>query len=156
MACAAEESDSVFFVRETTLAKLGRIPRRCSDPSFENGHPNDNVHEAVQNFDPTKTCFASFSYWWLRAASGCPHDAQNRQCKLILAAARSLRRGPTVVVPEGFEFALWIDYGCLDQDCPGVASQLVSAKIKQTGISRARSRPEGGQRAIELRSGSST
>ena len=64
MACAAEESGSVFFVRETTLAKLRRIPRPGSNASFEHPmsrHPSDNVHEAVQYLDPTKTCFVFIS-----------------------------------------------------------------------------------------------
>jgi len=130
---AAEES--VFFVREATVAELGRIPRRGSTPLFEHsvsGHPNDNVHEPVLNFDQAKTCFVFISHRWLRAANGPaghPDDTLNRKCKMILAALRSLKNGPSAVVPEGFEFALWIDYSCLDQDSPGVALKLVRTMV---------------------------
>ena len=87
MACAAEESESVFFARDD--ARWG------SNPSFEHpmsGHPNDNVHEAVQNFDPTKTCFAFISHRWLRAASGCPDDAKSEVQAYPRGRAQSVKR----------------------------------------------------------------
>ena len=65
------------------------------------------------------------SHKWLRPAfpapphhgrDGHPDDSDNSKCKLIIAALDNLRKGPHPPVPADHQFAIWIDYSCLDQD----------------------------------------
>ena len=59
----------ICFVRESVLRRLNRLPRRGSDQSFRDpvtGLPNDNVHEPLEKFDGSKTCFVFISHLRLR------------------------------------------------------------------------------------------
>jgi hypothetical protein len=116
------------FVRESVLRRLNRIPRKGSDQSFRDpvtGLPNDNVHEPLERFDGSKTCFVFISHLWLRA--GHPDTVDNQMCKLILSAFSGLRGPHSAPVPEDFEFAVWIDFSCLDQDT--VSAQTLAKKL---------------------------
>ena len=72
----------------------------------------------MDSFETSSTCFVFISHRWLRSAAGPeahPDDAQDHKCTLILAALQRLR-GVRSPVPADFEFALWIDFSCIDQD----------------------------------------
>jgi hypothetical protein len=125
---AEKEARQTCFVRESELRRLNRIPRRGSDQSFRDpvtGLPNDNVHEPMERFDGSKTCFVFISHLWLRA--GHPDTVDNQMCKLILSAFSGLRGPHSAPVPEDFEFAVWIDFSCLDQDT--VSAQTLAKKL---------------------------
>jgi hypothetical protein len=135
----------VCFVRETILRRLNRIPRRGSDESFRDpvtGLPNDNVHEPMPKFDSSKTCFVFISHRWLRAGSDYtghaahPDDLNHQKCKLILSAFTRLRGdSPHTPVAQDFEFAVWIDFSCLDQDkAPGDELNAAMVQIMQVRV----------------------
>ena len=111
-----------MFLPEAPLRELGRIPRRGSNADFVHpitGRPNDNIHLPFASFDASKTCFVFVSHRWIRpgmGAAGLPDDDSNSKFKLILAALDRLR-GPNAPVPENFQFAVWLDFGCIDQAC---------------------------------------
>ncbi len=119
---AEMEARQMFFVRESELRRLNRIPRRGSDQSFRDpvtGLPNDNVHEPLEKFDGSKTCFVFISHLWLRPGAdpdAHPDNVDHQMCKLILSAFDRLRGPHSAPVPEDFEFAAWIDFSCVDQD----------------------------------------
>jgi hypothetical protein len=100
----------IFFVREAKLKEIGRIPRRGSDSSFKHpvtGLTNENVCEAVEDFDSGHTCFVFVSHRLLRPEMGAaaPDDAYNSKLKLILKVFEKLR-GANAPVPEHFDFAV--------------------------------------------------
>jgi hypothetical protein len=116
------ETRQMCFVRESELRRLNRIPRRGSDQGFLDpvtGLPNDNVHEPLEKFDGSKTCFVFISHLWLRPGAGPdahPDNVDHQMCKLILSAFDRLRGPHSSPVPEDIEFAVYIDFSCLDQD----------------------------------------
>jgi hypothetical protein len=127
----------IFFVRESVLRRLNRIPRRGSDQSFRDpvtGLPNDNVHEPLEKFDGSKTCFVFISHLWLRPGAGPaahPDNVDHQMCKLILSAFSRLRGPHSAPVPEDFEFAVWIDFSCFDQDTLGATFASVRHKLER-------------------------
>ncbi len=120
------------FVRESVLRRLNRIPRRGSDQNFRDpvtGLLNDNVHEPLEKFDGTKTCFVFISHLWLRPVAGKaahPHNVDHQMCKLILSTFSRLRGAHSAPVPEDFEFAVWIDFSCTDQDTQQAWNQSIN------------------------------
>jgi len=130
------------FVRESVLRRLNRIPRRGSDQSFRDlvtGLPNDNVHEPLEKFDGSKTCFVFISHLWLRPGAGpafYPDNVDHQMCKLILSAFPRLRGPHSVTVPEDFEFATWIDFSCLDQDTLLPWRQASNSAARERGRER--------------------
>ena len=116
---------NVYFVPEAALKRLKYLPRRGCNERFVHevtGRGNDTVHQPIAFFEGKKVCFVFISHRWLRpgnGARGTPDDDDNSKCKLILAALEKLR-GPNAPVPEDVEFAIWLDYSCMDQDAaPG-------------------------------------
>ena len=116
---------NVYFVPEADLKDLKYLPRRGCNEDFVHkvtGRGNNTVHQPVAFFEGRKVCFVFISHRWLRpgnGARGTPDDDDNSKCKLILAALEELR-GPNAPVPEDVEFAIWLDYSCMDQDAaPG-------------------------------------
>jgi hypothetical protein len=56
-------------IQSQLLRRLNRFPRRGSDQIFRDPVtclPNDNVHEPLEKFDGSKTCFVFISHLWLR------------------------------------------------------------------------------------------
>ena len=97
-------------------------------PFFPNGERDLRVHVSYRDLrqSESKICYVFVSHRWLRPASGAaglPDDEEDSKCWLILQALEKLR-GPRAPVPEDVDFALWIDWSCLDQDNPHVANEL--------------------------------
>ena len=110
-----------WFIPEDELVKCSTFPRRGSDPDFS--HPvtrqrNANLVRPYANFDHENTCFVFVSHRWLRARigpEGHPDNAEGAKC-LLLNKVWDKLRGPNAEVPAHMKFAIWVDYGCIDQD----------------------------------------
>ena len=125
---AMKVADSIsMFLPEAALRQCGHIPRRGCNPDFVHeitGLRNENICKKHKDFNASKTCFVFISHRWLRPGNGArghPDDDSNSKFKVILKALDKLR-GPYAPVPEHFQFAVWLDFGCIDQACAALSS----------------------------------
>ena len=110
-----------WFIPEHEFIKCVELPRRGINPDFT--HPvtrqrNANLVKPYADFDHEKTCFVFVSHRWLRAKvgpEGHPDNAEGDK-HLLLKKVWEKLRGPEAEVPVHMKFAMWVDYGCIDQD----------------------------------------
>jgi hypothetical protein len=108
-----------FTIISPSAARILPVPR------FPNGERDLRVHVSLRDLrqSESKICYVFVSHRWLRPGSGLPDDASDSKCALVISALERLR-GPHAPVPEDVDFALWIDWSCLDQENPHVAHEL--------------------------------
>ena len=109
---AALAADPIRFITFDDYKKLGRTPR----------YPDDiQIVKTIDNFDMNRTLFIFISHNWLRGWSGAPgydnrphpDNATHEKYKLTVIAIEKIWKELAPLIEN---VAVWIDYGCINQD----------------------------------------
>jgi len=122
-----QRAEAVFIAFED-FKVCGVIPRRGHREGFEHQltkQGNETMCRAKSSFDGSKTLFVFVSHRWLSpgGAEGHPDDVEGSKHKLIVEAVEKLLQGKHMKA-EDWGVALWIDFGCVDQDLENPAAEL--------------------------------
>ncbi len=120
-------AEAVFIPFED-LKRHGVIPRRGHNEGFKHaltGQANAELCRPKSSFDASKTLFLFVSHRWLSpgGADGHPDNREGVKHALIVEAVEKLLRGKHMKA-EDWVVAVWIDYGCVDQDLENPAAEL--------------------------------
>ena len=116
------------FIPFADFKRQGRIPRRGHKENFEHpttGQPNTNLCRPRSTFDERFTVFFFISHRWLSpgGAAGHPDNQENSKFELIVEAVDKIMDS-NPMLGEGCQAAIWIDFGCVDQDLENPADEL--------------------------------
>jgi hypothetical protein len=115
------------FILFDDFKREGIIPRRGHTLHFKHpltGQPNRNLCRPRSTFDYIVTLFIFISHRWLSpgGVDGHPDDKDGSKFKLIVEAVEKLLRSKPM--KHDCQVALWIDFGCVDQDLENPAEEL--------------------------------
>jgi hypothetical protein len=137
MGCGASKPDAVTpanprieanFIPFEDFKREGVIPRRGHTEGFKHaltGQTNRNLCRPRSTFNQ-KIAFSCFvSHRWLSPGGkdGHPDDKDGSKFKLIVEAVEKLLLSKPMK-GDKCEVALWIDFGCVDQDLENPAEEL--------------------------------
>jgi hypothetical protein len=116
------------FIPFEVFKKEGMIPRRGHRQGFRHpltGQPNRNLCRPRSSFNAKVTIFIFVSHRWLMpgGVEGHPDDKDGSKFLLIIEAVERLLMSKPMNADE-CEVALWIDFGCIDQDLENPAEEL--------------------------------
>lgn len=118
---ASVHSD-VCFIPFEVFKNLGSIPRMGSNGDFV--HPLSNQANAnsglpLDHFDRSKTVFIFVSHRWLSprpGTAGHPDDVDSHSKHQLIVEGCERMRGTNAPIRPECDIALWIDFGCVNQD----------------------------------------
>jgi hypothetical protein len=118
------------FICFEDFKREGMIPRRGHKEGFKHpltGQPNRNLFRTRSRFKAKRTLFIFVSHRWLspgrRGLDGHPDDKDGSKFKLIVEAVEKLLLSKPMIADD-CQVALWIDFGCVDQDLENPAEEL--------------------------------
>jgi hypothetical protein len=137
MGCGASKPDAVTvakprieanFILFEDFKREGVIPRRGHTEGFKHpltGQLNRNLCRPRSTFDKKITCFVFVSHRWLSPGGrdGHPDDKDGSKFKLIVEAVEKLVKSQPMK-GDHCQVAVWIDFGCVDQDLENPAEEL--------------------------------
>ena len=116
------------FILFEDFKREGVIPRRGHTEGFRHaltGQTNRNLCRPRSTFDQkiTLSCFVSHRWLSPGGRDGHPDDKDGSKFKLIVEAVEKLLRSKPMKVDD-CQVAIWIDFGCVDQDLENPAEEL--------------------------------